>query len=73
MGYGPMWVTRVKKNYPETDDRGQFWRSTMLDMDSRLRVARGIAKTETQASLEVFTTLKRRGHPLAPPPPVSDG
>jgi hypothetical protein len=46
-----------KKSYPETDESGQFWRSTLLDMDSRLRVARGIAKDETQASLVVFQTL----------------
>jgi len=45
----------------------------MIDMDSRLRVARGIAKTETEAAIEVFQTLKRRGHPDAPPPTVSDG
>lgn len=45
----------------------------MIDMDSRLRAARGIAKTETEASTEVFQTLKRRGHPDAPPPTVSDG
>jgi hypothetical protein len=45
----------------------------MIDMDNRLRVARGIAKTETEASQEVFETLKRRGHPDAPPPMVSDG
>jgi len=45
----------------------------MIDMDSRLRAARGIAKTETEASIEVFQTLKRRGHPDAPPPTVSDG
>jgi hypothetical protein len=38
-----------------------------------LRVARGIGKDETQASLEVFQTLKRRGHPDAPPPTLSDG
>jgi hypothetical protein len=44
-----------------------------LDRDSRLRVARGIAKNETLASLEVFQTLKRRGHPEAPPPTISDG
>jgi hypothetical protein len=68
-----MWATREKKNYPETDESGQFWRSTMLDMDTRLRVARGIAKTETEASIEVFQTLKRRGHPDAPPPTISDG
>jgi hypothetical protein len=45
----------------------------MMDMDSRLRVARGIAKTETEASAEVFQTLKARGHPDAPPPTISDG
>ena len=31
----------------------------MIDMDNRLRTARGIAKTETEASIEVFQTLKR--------------
>ena len=45
----------------------------MIDMDSRLRAARGIAKDETQASIEVFRTLKRRGHPHSPPPTISDG
>jgi hypothetical protein len=45
----------------------------MIDVDNRLRAARGIAKTETEASIEVFETLKRRGHPNAPPPTVSDG
>jgi hypothetical protein len=45
----------------------------LLDTDSRLRVARGIAKNETEASIEVFQTLKRRGHPDAPPPVISDG
>ena len=45
----------------------------MLDADTRLRVARGIAKTETKASTQVFQTLKQRGHPDAPPPTISDG
>lgn len=45
----------------------------MLDMESRLRVARGIDKTETLASIKVFETLKQRGHPDGPPPTVSDG
>lgn len=71
--YGPTSATRVKKSYPETEESGQFWRSTMIDIDTRLRVARGIAKTETQASIEVFENLKNRGHPAAPPPTVSDG
>jgi hypothetical protein len=68
-----MSVTKGKKNYPETAECGQFWRSTMLDMDSRIRVARGIGKDETQASVELFQTLKQRGHPEAPPPTISDG
>jgi hypothetical protein len=45
----------------------------MLDMDTRLRVARGISKTETEASTKVFQILKERGHPEAPPPTISDG
>ena len=70
---GPRWVTKEKKNYPETSERGQFMRSTMLDMDSRLRAARAIEKDETQASMGVFQMLKRRGHPEGPPPTISDG
>ncbi len=68
-----MWGTKGQKNYPETDESGQFWRSTMLDMGTRLRVARGIAKTETEASILVFETLKKRGHPDQPPPTIYDG
>ena len=46
----------------------------MIDSDTRLRVAQGIAKTETEASRIVFETLKQhRGHPDKPPPTVSDG
>lgn len=45
----------------------------MLDMDSRLRVARAIEKDETQASIGVFRLLQRRGHPDGPPPTISDG
>lgn len=45
----------------------------MIDMDTRLRVARGIDKTETLGSIKVFQTLKKRGHPDGPPPTISDG
>jgi hypothetical protein len=48
-------------------------RSTMLDVDSRLRAARAIEKDETQASMGVFQMLKRRGHPNGSPPTISDG
>lgn len=64
---------RRKKGYPETEVSGTFMRSTMLDMDSRLRVTRAIEKDETQASISVFRILQRRGHPDSPPPTISDG
>ena len=32
----------------------------MIDSDTRLRVARGITKTETEVSQIVFETLKQR-------------
>ena len=48
-------------------------RSTMLDMDSRLRVATAVEQNETLASQSVFEILKRRGHPDAPPPTITDG
>jgi hypothetical protein len=73
MPCGPTSVTRERKNYPETGHSGQFMRATMLDMDSRLRVARAIEKDETQASIGVFRMLKGRGHPDGPPPTISDG
>jgi hypothetical protein len=66
MAYGLTFATRVKKGHPETEASCQFWCATKIDMDSRLRAARGIAKTEPEASIEVFETLKRRGHPDAP-------
>jgi hypothetical protein len=68
MPCGATWVTKAKKSYPETAESGQFWRSTYLDRDTRLRVARGIDKNETLASIKVFETLKNRGHPDGPPP-----
>lgn len=52
---------------------GEFMRSTMLDIDSRLRVATAVAQNETLASQCVFEILKRRGHPAAPPPTITDG
>lgn len=74
MRWGPLWGIRgKKKDYVETQAQGTFWRATLLDMDPRMRVARGLGKTEGEAAQEVFETLKGRGHPQAPPPMVSDG
>jgi len=45
----------------------------VIEIETRLRVGRGIAKTEQQASAGALRQLKRRGHPQGPPPLVSDG
>lgn len=45
----------------------------MIEPDTKLRAARGLAKSERQAAIEAFSLLKRRGHPEAPPPVASDG
>jgi hypothetical protein len=45
----------------------------LIESDTRLRAARGIAKSETEAAIEAFEQLKRRGHRHSPPPLVSDG
>jgi len=44
-----------------------------LDIDSRLRAARGMGKNETEASKKAFQMLQQRGHPDAPPALISDG
>jgi hypothetical protein len=45
-----------------------------MESETRLRVGRAIAKSETQAAIEAFEQLKKgRGHPHSPPPLVSDG
>lgn len=45
----------------------------MIESQTRLRAARGIAKSETEAAIEAFEQLKGRGHRHSPPPLVSDG
>lgn len=73
MDCGLTCATKAKKSYPETDETGTFWVSTILDTDSRLRAARGIDKDETQSTENAFRMLQRRGHPDEPPPLISDG
>ncbi len=46
---------------------------TLIESETRLRAARGVAKTESEAAIEAFEQLKRRGHRHSPPPLISDG
>jgi hypothetical protein len=79
MAYGCLSRRKGQKKSGESlerapeDETGEFMRSTMLDMDSRLRVATAVEQNETLASQHVFESLKCRGHPDAPPPTLTDG
>jgi len=55
-------------------DVGEYWRCTAIEPDTRLRVGRGIAPTETQAAVERWTQVKQReAHRHSPPSVLSDG
>jgi hypothetical protein len=71
--YGGLHQTHARKTGAGLGDGGDIWRATMIDKDTRLRLACGIASTETAAHGEVFATLKQCGPPDAPPPTVADG
>lgn len=47
-----------KRGYEERERAGGFWRCTLIEHDTRLRVGRAIAKTETEASCRILRTLQ---------------
>jgi hypothetical protein len=63
---GLSWPIKAKKSYPETEESGTFWISTILDIDSRLRVARGIGKNETEASKKSLSDAATARAPRVP-------
>ena len=46
-----------KGGYPESEERGEFWRCTLIETETRLGVGRGLAKTETEAPFRPFLYL----------------
>jgi hypothetical protein len=63
-----------KKDRVEADEPGEYWRCTAIEPQTRLRVGRGIAQTETQAAIALWTQVKQRdAHQDSPPPVLSDG
>lgn len=54
-------------------DCGDFWRGTALDIDTRLRVARALTKTEESAASEMMHQIKERFCPSQPPAVATDG
>ena len=59
-----------KGGKPEEEARGTFWRGTAIDMETRLRVGRAIAKTEEEVAPQLMKQIKRHA-PEDPPPALS--
>lgn len=58
----------------EADEAGEYWRCTLLEPATRLRVGRGIGQNETEAAIELWQQVKQRdAHCDRPPPLLSDG
>ena len=63
-----------KKERLEADEAGEYWRCTLIEPETRLRVGRGIGQTETQAAIELWQHVRQRdAHRDSPPPLLSDG
>jgi hypothetical protein len=59
MGYGLTWDARKKNEIREPDDRGEYWRCTLIEVETRLRMERGIGQNETQAAIQLRRSVKR--------------
>ena len=58
----------------EGEEKGEYWRCTAIEPETRLRVGRGIGQTETQAAIHLWQQVKdREAHAQMPPPVLSDG
>jgi hypothetical protein len=64
---------RLTGGYPESKAAAEFWRYALIEYHTRLRVVRGIAKTETEASVQALSMLKARSQSDQPPALTSDG
>lgn len=63
-----------KKERVAGDEPGEYWRCTLIETKTRLRVGRGIAQTETEAGIKLWQQVKKRkAHRTSPPPLLSDG
>lgn len=66
--------TRKKERIEGDDEPGEYWRCTLIESKTRLRVGRGIAQTETTAAITLWQQVKKRkAHRASPPPLLSDG
>jgi hypothetical protein len=50
MGCGRMWVVRKKNDPRKPGDQGEYWRCPLIEVETRLRVGRGLGQNETEAT-----------------------
>ncbi len=70
---GRMSDAREKNEVRESEDAGEYWRCTLIEVDTRLRVGRGFGQNETEAAIELWQGVRQRTGMVRPPPLVSDG
>lgn len=62
-----------KRGRQQQPERGTFWRGTAIEIATRLRVGRALAKTEEEVVPILMQQIKELGHPDIPPPIATDG
>jgi len=68
------WAQGGKKEGREAGEPGEYWRCTLIEAETRLRVGRGIGQDETEAAVNLWQQVKgRQAHCQTPPPLLSDG
>lgn len=70
---GPMWDVKKKNDSREPEAAGEYWRCTLLEVETRLRVGRGIGQNETEAAIQLWQRVRSVTGMPTPPPLVSDG
>lgn len=64
---------RKKNEVREPEDEGEYWRCTLIEVETRLRVGRGIGQNETEAAIRLWKRVRDLTGMTSPPPLVSDG
>jgi hypothetical protein len=71
MPYGPMCAAKSGKGW--LDEGGEYWYCTLIENHTRLRLGRGVGRTESEAAQRIWRYWRWTLDVHQPPPLVSDG
>ncbi len=71
MRYGPMCGAKNGKGW--WDEGGEYWYCTLIENQTRLRLGRGVGRTESDAAQRIWRYWRWTLDVNQPPPLVSDG